>query len=113
MKNDGMPPPVPVPSRGRFPAALLGSYGVAAGFGLGSIPVGTWVCNSTRDPTGMGFMLFSGLGFLVGGSGMTILSIVSLRRRERARGLAIANLGLMGAALAFIVFSVVASLAFG
>lgn len=94
MTTTPTPPPAP-----RAPTALILSYVVGAGVGAGSIPLGAWVCNSTRDEMGLGFILFCGIGALAGCLAALALSVVSLVRRERARGLAITNVVVIGGAL--------------
>lgn len=98
------------PSAARFPTALILSYVVGAGIGVGSIPLGAWVCNSSRDEMGMGFVLFCGLGALAGCLAALTLSIVSIVRRERARWLAITNVVVVGGALVAAGLSALVSL---
>ncbi len=87
------------PATRRFPSALLASYGLGLGLGFGAIPVAAWVCDSSRDPSGMGYTLCCALGALAGVAAWVGLSLASLFRRERVRAAAITNLALAGAML--------------
>lgn len=100
----------PQPSAPRFPTFLILGYVVGVGVGAGSIPLGAWVCNSTRDEMGLGFILFCGIGALTGCLAALALSVFSLVRRERARWLAITNLAVIGGGLVAAVVAALASL---
>jgi hypothetical protein len=93
-----------------FPTALIAGYVAGLGLGFGSIPLGVWLCDSSRDAMGMGFLLVCATGIFNGILATLTLSIVSLIRRERARPLAIINIAVLGLLLAAVATSIVVQL---